>query len=200
MLYEVITAEYAELLEQYPGKRIIMPMLGTAMQRLGTLYQAADKAGIKDVVLLGYSLVDSYQKLAKSGMDMKSLGSPDMKITDARVERQGKEVPKKNCIMPITGAFGQDTAPLALAAKGEHQLLKLNPETDVVVMTQNTIPVNNIPEIMAEIEASIKAMGIPFVWGPHASGHGSKEDCKKVYQAITKNKPEGKDVYSYNFV
>ncbi len=188
--------EYADLIKQYPGKRIIMPMLGTAMQRLGTLYQAADKAGIKDVVLLGYSLVDSYTNLKKSDMDMKALGSEEMNIYDARIARNGKFVPNKNCIMPITGAFGQPEAPLAMAIEGQHQLLKLNPETDVIVMTQNTIPVNGIPEILGEIEAKAKAMKIPFVWGPHASGHGSKEDCKKVYKAITKNKPEGKDVYA----
>lgn len=133
-----------DVFKENKDSRIVYSILSTNVTRIVQAGRAAVAAGKTDMVLEGWTLNAMMKASQQSGFDIGKMIDPKGKFQihsgySDEAEKIQKERPESSVVV-ASGAFGQDTAALPKALKGEHKRLEINNDSDVIIVAQGPIP------------------------------------------------------------
>jgi len=166
-----------EKIFQQSSGRIITATFSSLINRIQQLIQLSEKYG-RRVVLDGFSLKANVE-IAK---ELKQISIK--KETQIPISEIDKYPPQKITVIG-TGAQGEGQAMLMRIASGEHRFITLR-KGDSIVFSSSVIPgnersVQKIKDLFYRIGARVYHYGMMDI---HASGHGYKEELRKMIQLI----------------
>jgi ribonuclease J len=180
-----IRRHLTDLVADNEGRAIVAGILGSQLDRLASLGQAAEANG-RSLVVSGGSLAQNVQTLTRSGVDLEA-------VTGARIltPQQARDLPAHQVLVATTGAFAQPNAGLTRAAERLPGALCIDNETTVII-PQRAIP--NVQGPRAAMIAKLERQGAQVVtaeravdmgYGPiHQTGHAIQGDVKLLYALV----------------
>ena len=174
---ESVIQENLEKIFQEAEGRIIASTFSSLINRIQQLITLSEKYG-RRVVLDGFSLKANVE-IAK---ELKQISIK--KETQIPISEIDKYPPQKITVIG-TGAQGEGQAMLMRIASGEHRFITLR-KGDSIVFSSSVIPgnersVQKIKDLFYRIGARVYHYGMMDI---HASGHGYKEELRKMIQLI----------------
>lgn len=162
--------------------KFIVTTYSSHIARLNQIIQASEKAGRK-IVFIGRSLTKTKEVALKLGYLKIQNGTeirPDQIInyTDQQVT------------FVVAGSQGQENSAMVRITNGEFKEVKLK-ENDTVIFSSDPIPGNEV--LVYELIDDMARKGVKVFYsevGPdfHVSGHGAKEELKKMIQFLKPKK------------
>jgi ribonuclease J len=167
------------------GRAVVAGILGTQLDRLASLAQAATANG-RSLVVTGRSLVDNLVALRRSGADIDGIvGTPLL------LPNEAQDLPADKALVVTTGAFAQPMAGLTRAAERLPGALWIGPDTTVIIPQR---PIPPIAHAYAQMVSRLERLGAIVVipdraeqagYGPlHQSGHAIERDAKLLYSLL----------------
>jgi ribonuclease J len=170
-----------DALEQLIGKapgRVLVTTFASNIGRLREVVRSANKLGRKTAVV-GRSMEENLRVARELGfMDI-----PDGSLLELR---EINELPANKVVLLSTGSQGEPTSVLSRIARGDHPLVKIQPN-DTVIFSASPVPGNeesvarSIDNLFRRGARVIYQMIDPRV---HVSGHASREELKHLLDLI----------------
>lgn len=159
--------------------RIVVTTISSNISRMKQVMNVAEKLNRK-VVFLGRST----ERKASIARDLGYLSTPRGLTVHAR---RAKRMDKKSLVYIASGSYGQPGSALAKAARGENDLLTIDPRDTVIFLGDPSPPgskssVDGLVDRM--IGANIDVHYYDLQEDLHVSGHGSQEDIKTLFALI----------------
>ncbi len=179
-LSEKLISENLEKIFQRADGRIITATFSSLVNRVQDIIELSEKHGRK-VVIEGYGMMKNVELAINLGLIKANKNT----FID---RRKADSIPPRKTTIICTGAQGEERAALMRITQGEHRFFELR-KKDTVVFSSSVIPgnersVQNLRDDILRQGADIyhyKMMDI------HASGHGHREELKKMIEMIKPN-------------
>src|SRR5947209_10972288 len=165
------------LVESAPG-RVLVTTFASNLGRLREVVRSAHKLGRKTGVV-GRSMEENLRVARELGF----LNIPDGSLIDLR---ELNELPPEKVVILSTGSQGEPTSVLSRIARGDHPLVKIQPN-DTVIFSASPVPGNeesvarSIDNLFRRGARVIYQMIDPRV---HVSGHASREELKHLLDLV----------------
>jgi ribonuclease J len=170
-----------DALEQLIGKapgRVLVTTFASNIGRLREVVRSAHKLGRKTAVV-GRSMEENLRVARELGfMDI-----PDGSLVELR---EINELPPDKIVLLSTGSQGEPSSVLSRIARGDHPLVKIQPN-DTVIFSASPVPGNeesvarSIDNLFRRGARVIYQMIDPRV---HVSGHASREELKHLLDLV----------------
>src|SRR5207237_2632022 len=166
-----------ELIGAAPG-RVLVTTFASNIGRLREVVRSAHKLGRKTAVV-GRSMEENLRVARELGfMDI-----PEGSLLELREINQ---LPPDKVVLLSTGSQGEPTSVLSRIARGDHPLVKIQPN-DTVIFSASPVPGNE--ESVARSIDNLFRRGARVVYQTidprvHVSGHGSREDLKHMLELV----------------
>jgi ribonuclease J len=170
-----------DALEQLIGKapgRVLVTTFASNIGRLREVVRSAHKLGRKTAVV-GRSMEENLRVARELGfMDI-----PEGSLVELR---EVNDMPPDRVVLLSTGSQGEPTSVLSRIARGDHPLVKIQPN-DTVIFSASPVPGNeesvarSIDNLFRRGARVIYQMIDPRV---HVSGHASREELKHLLELI----------------
>lgn len=168
-----VVEEVKKLLQEIKG-RVVISCFSTQILRIKMLIEVCRKLN-KKIFFAGRSL----QNMVELSMELKIFKHEDFFIPAEQI----KNVPEHNLVIFTTGSQGEPSSGLQLMSLDKHRAVKLT-EKDTVIMSSSVIPGNELQ--IAELHNHLVKKGLKIITHRdrkiHVSGHGSKEEIKKIIE------------------
>ena len=179
-LSEKTISENLEKIFQKANGRIITATFSSLVNRVQDIIELSEKHGRK-VIIEGYGMKTNVELAMNLGL----ISANKNTFVD---RRKADSVPPEKTTIICTGAQGEERAALMRITQGQHRFFELR-ERDTVVFSSSVIPgnersVQNLRDDILRQGADIyhyKMMDI------HASGHGQREELRKMIEMIDPN-------------
>jgi ribonuclease J len=182
---EEIRRNLTRLVADNRGRAVIAGILGSQLDRLASLGQAAQANG-RSLVITGRSLAQNVQTLRRAGVDLEA-------VTGATIltPQQAREVPADRVLVATTGAFAQPNAGLTRASERLPGALWIDRDTTVII-PQRSIPsihgpraamVSKLEKLGAQVITAERAADLGY-GSIHQSGHAIESDVKLLYTLV----------------
>ena len=166
-----------QLIEGAPG-RVLVTTFASNIGRLREVVRSAHKLGRKTAVV-GRSMEENLRVARELGfMDI-----PEGSLVDLRVTN---DLPPEKVVLLSTGSQGEPTSVLSRIARGDHPLVKIQPD-DTVIFSASPVPGNeesvsrSIDNLFRRGARVIYQMIDPRI---HVSGHASREELKHLLDLV----------------
>ena len=166
------------LFSKYPDQRLIIASFASNVHRIQQIINSSEKYGRK-VILSGRSMMNVTETaLALNKLKVK-------KDTLIDIKEMNKYDPSQLVII-TTGSQGEPLSALTRIAYGEHKRIKIVPGSDVVILSANPIPGNEISvnRVINQLMESGAEVIYKTLSEIHVSGHASREDLKLVMSLV----------------
>src|SRR5207248_792787 len=166
-----------ELIESAPG-RVLVTTFASNIGRLREVVKSAYKLGRRSAVV-GRSMEENLRVARELGfMDI-----PDGSLLELR---ETNELPPEKIVLLSTGSQGEPTSVLSRIARGDHPLVKIQPN-DTVIFSASPVPGNE--ESVARSIDNLFRRGARVVYQTidprvHVSGHASREELKHMLELV----------------
>jgi ribonuclease J len=170
-----------EALEQLIGAapgRVLVTTFASNIGRLAEVVRSAHKLGRKAAVV-GRSMEENL----RVARDLGFLPIPDGSLVDLR---ELHELPPNKIVLLSTGSQGEPTSVMSRIARGDHPLVKIQPD-DTVIFSASPVPGNeesvarSIDNLFRRGARVIYQMIDPRV---HVSGHASREELRHLLDLV----------------
>jgi ribonuclease J len=166
-----------QLIAAAPG-RVLVTTFASNIGRLREVVRSAHKLGRKTAVV-GRSMEENLRVAKELGF---------MKIPDGSLIelRESNDLPPDKVVLLSTGSQGEPTSVLSRIARGDHPLVKIQPN-DTVIFSASPVPGNeesvarSIDNLFRRGARVIYQMIDPRV---HVSGHASREELKHLLDLV----------------
>ncbi|OFW82645.1 MAG: hypothetical protein A2018_08035 [Alphaproteobacteria bacterium GWF2_58_20] len=177
MTEHAVRETFRRIMKQNPDKRFITAVMGRNTERVAGLVKVAAEMG-RQIVHEGPALKKTLYLCKRAGIDLRSL-HPDVKIHDGKSQLARKLAPSQMAGM-ITGTQAEINAALDLASRGDHRRLRLDPKTDILIISASLIPGNEarVHKLVADLRAQGFIVIVSRDEDVASSGHPAAEDCK----------------------
>jgi ribonuclease J len=166
-----------ELIESAPG-RVLVTTFASNIGRLREVVKSAYKLGRRSAVV-GRSMEENLRVARELGfMDI-----PDGSLVDVR---ETTDLPANKVVLLSTGSQGEPTSVMSRIARGDHPLVKIQPD-DTVIFSASPVPGNeesvarSIDNLFRRGARVIYQMIDPRV---HVSGHASREELTHLLDLV----------------
>jgi ribonuclease J len=166
-----------QLIAKAPG-RVLVTTFASNIGRLREVVRSAHKLGRKTAVV-GRSMEENLRVARELGfMDI-----PDGSLVELR---EANDLPPEQLVLLSTGSQGEPTSVLSRIARGDHPLVKIQPN-DTVIFSASPVPGNeesvarSIDNLFRRGARVIYQMIDPRV---HVSGHASREELKHLLDLV----------------
>jgi ribonuclease J len=162
-----------QLIANAPG-RVLVTTFASNIGRLREVVRSAHKLGRKTAVV-GRSMEENLRVARELGfMDV-----PEGSIVEVR---EVNDLPANKVVLLSTGSQGEPTSVLSRIARGDHPLVKIQPE-DTVIFSASPVPGNE--ESVARAIDNLFRRGARVIYQMidprvHVSGHASREELKHL--------------------
>jgi ribonuclease J len=170
-----------DALEQLIGKapgRVLVTTFASNIGRLREVVRSAHKLGRKTAVV-GRSMEENLRVARELGfMDI-----PDGSLVELR---EVNDLPPDKVVLLSTGSQGEPTSVLSRIARGDHPLVKIQPN-DTVIFSASPVPGNE--ESVARSIDNLFRRGARVIYQMidsriHVSGHASREELKHLLDLV----------------
>jgi ribonuclease J len=172
-----VRAALEQLIEAAPG-RVLVTTFASNIGRLREVVRSAHRLGRKTAVV-GRSMEENLRVAGELGfMDI-----PDGSLVDLR---ETNELPPDKVVLLSTGSQGEPTSVLSRIARGDHPLVKIQPN-DTVIFSASPVPGNE--ESVARSIDNLFRRGARVIYQMidpriHVSGHASREELKHLLHLV----------------
>lgn len=166
-----------ELIQAAPG-RVLVTTFASNIGRLREVVKSAHKLGRKTAVV-GRSMEENLRVARELGfMDI-----PDGALLELR---ETNDLAPEKVVLLSTGSQGEPTSVLSRIARGDHPLVKIQPN-DTVIFSASPVPGNE--ESVARSIDNLFRRGAQVVYQMidprvHVSGHASREELKHLLELV----------------
>jgi ribonuclease J len=166
-----------QLIEAAPG-RVLVTTFASNIGRLREVVKSAHKLGRK-VAIVGRSMEENLRVARELGF----MNIPENSLVELR---EINEMPPEKVVLLSTGSQGEPTSVLSRIARGDHPLVKIQPN-DTVIFSASPVPGNeesvarSIDNLFRRGARVIYQMIDPRV---HVSGHASREELKHLLNLV----------------
>jgi ribonuclease J len=166
-----------QLIEAAPG-RVLVTTFASNIGRLREVVRSAHKLGRKTAIV-GRSMEENLRVASELGfMDI-----PDGSLVELR---EMNDLPPNKVVLLSTGSQGEPTSVLSRIARGDHPLVKIQPN-DTVIFSASPVPGNE--ESVARSIDNLFRRGARVIYQTidprvHVSGHASREELKHLLELI----------------
>lgn len=166
-----------ELIQSAPG-RVLVTTFASNIGRLREVVKSAHKLGRKTAVV-GRSMEENLRVARELGfMDI-----PDGALIELR---ETNDLAPEKVVLLSTGSQGEPTSVLSRIARGDHPLVKIQPN-DTVIFSASPVPGNE--ESVARSIDNLFRRGARVVYQMidprvHVSGHASREELKHLLELV----------------
>src|SRR5205085_286985 len=166
-----------QLIAAAPG-RVLVTTFASNIGRLREVVKSAHKLGRKTGVV-GRSMEENLRVARELGF----MNIPDGSLVDLR---EFNELPPEKVVILSTGSQGEPTSVLSRIARGDHPLVRIQPN-DTVIFSASPVPGNeesvarSIDNLFRRGARVIYQMIDPRV---HVSGHASREELKHLLDLV----------------
>src|ERR687886_3133400 len=162
-----------QLIAGAPG-RVLVTTFASNIGRLREVVRSAHKLGRKAAVV-GRSMEENLKVARELGF----LDVPDGSLVDLH---EIGDLPANKVVLLSTGSQGEPTSVLSRIARGDHPLVRIQPD-DTVVFSASPVPGNE--ESVARSIDNLFRRGARVIYQMidpriHVSGHGSREELKHL--------------------
>jgi ribonuclease J len=162
-----------QLIAAAPG-RVLVTTFASNIGRLREVVRSAHKLGRTSAVV-GRSMEENLRVARELGF----MNVPDGSLVDVR-ETNG--LPPEQVVLLSTGSQGEPTSVLSRIARGDHALVKIQPD-DTVIFSASPVPGNE--ESVARAIDNLFRRGARVIYQTidprvHVSGHASREELKHL--------------------
>jgi ribonuclease J len=162
-----------QLIANAPG-RVLVTTFASNIGRLREVVRSADKLGRKTAVV-GRSMEENLRVARELGF----MNVPEGSVVDIR---EVNELPANKVVLLSTGSQGEPTSVLSRIARGDHPLVRIQPE-DTVIFSASPVPGNE--ESVARAIDNLFRRGARVIYQMidprvHVSGHASREELKHL--------------------
>jgi ribonuclease J len=166
-----------ELIDAAPG-RVMVTTFASNIGRLREVVRSAHKLGRKTAVV-GRSMEENLRVARELGF----MNIPDGSLVDLR---ETNDMPPDKVVLLSTGSQGEPTSVLSRIARGDHPLVKIQPN-DTVIFSASPVPGNE--ESVARAIDNLFRRGARVVYQMidprvHVSGHASREELKHLLDLV----------------
>src|ERR671932_95136 len=166
-----------QLIASAPG-RVLVTTFASNIGRLREVVRSAHKLGRKTAVV-GRSMEENLRVARELGfMDI-----PDGSLVDVR---ETNDLPPEKIVLLSTGSQGEPTSVLSRIARGDHPLVRIQPN-DTVVFSASPVPGNE--ESVARAIDNLFRRGARVIYQAidprvHVSGHASREELRHLLNLV----------------
>src|ERR687884_287294 len=162
-----------QLIASAPG-RVLVTTFASNIGRLREVVRSANKLGRKTAVV-GRSMEENLRVARELGF----LNVPEGSLVDVR---EVNELPANKVVLLSTGSQGEPTSVLSRIARGDHPLVRIQPD-DTVIFSASPVPGNE--ESVARAIDNLFRRGARVIYQMidprvHVSGHASREELKHL--------------------
>jgi ribonuclease J len=166
-----------QLIETAPG-RVLVTTFASNIGRLREVVRSAHRLGRKTAVV-GRSMEENLKVARELGF----LDIPDGSLVELR---EINDLPPEKVVLLSTGSQGEPTSVLSRIARGDHPLVKIQPN-DTVVFSASPVPGNE--ESVARSIDNLFRRGARVIYQAidprvHVSGHASREELTHLLKLI----------------
>jgi ribonuclease J len=166
-----------QLIAEAPG-RVLVTTFASNIGRLREVVRSAHKLGRKTAVV-GRSMEENLRVARELGfMDI-----PEGSLAELR---ETNDLPPEKVVLLSTGSQGEPTSVLSRIARGDHPLVKIQPN-DTVIFSASPVPGNE--ESVARSIDNLFRRGARVIYQMidpriHVSGHASREELKHLLDLV----------------
>ncbi|MBV8716866.1 MAG: ribonuclease J [Chloroflexi bacterium] len=166
-----------ELIDAAPG-RVLVTTFASNIGRLREVVRSAHKLGRKTAVV-GRSMEENLRVARELGF----MNIPEGSLVDLR---EANDLAPDKVVLLSTGSQGEPTSVLSRIARGDHPLVRIQPN-DTVIFSASPVPGNeesvarSIDNLFRRGARVIYQMIDPRV---HVSGHASREELKHLLELV----------------
>ena len=166
-----------QLIGAAPG-RVLVTTFASNIGRLREVVRSAHKLGRKTAIV-GRSMEENLRVARELGF----MNIPDGSLVDVR---ELNDAPPEKVVLLSTGSQGEPTSVMSRIARGDHPLVKIQPN-DTVIFSASPVPGNeesvarSIDNLFRRGARVIYQMIDPRV---HVSGHASREELKHLLDLV----------------
>jgi ribonuclease J len=162
-----------QLIATAPG-RVLVTTFASNIGRLREVVRSADKLGRKTAVV-GRSMEENLRVARELGF----MNVPEGSLVDVR---EVNDLPANKVVLLSTGSQGEPTSVLSRIARGDHPLVRIQPD-DTVIFSASPVPGNE--ESVARAIDNLFRRGARVIYQMidprvHVSGHASREELKHL--------------------
>jgi ribonuclease J len=162
-----------QLIATAPG-RVLVTTFASNIGRLREVVRSADKLGRKTAVV-GRSMEENLRVARELGF----MNVPEGSLVEVR---EVNDLPANKVVLLSTGSQGEPTSVLSRIARGDHPLVKIQPD-DTVIFSASPVPGNE--ESVARAIDNLFRRGARVIYQMidprvHVSGHASREELKHL--------------------
>ncbi|MCA1645823.1 MAG: ribonuclease J [Chloroflexi bacterium] len=172
-----VREELELLIDKAPG-RVLVTTFASNIGRLREVVRSAHKLGRKTAIV-GRSMEQNLKVAGELGF----MNIPDGSLVDLR---EINSLPPNKVVLLSTGSQGEPTSVLSRIARGDHPLVKIQPN-DTVIFSASPVPGNE--ESVARSIDNLFRRGARVIYQAidphvHCSGHASKEELKHLLDLL----------------
>src|SRR5919202_5141571 len=166
-----------QLIANAPG-RVLVTTFASNIGRLREVVRSANKLGRKTAIV-GRSMEENLRVARELGF----LNVPEGSLVDIR---EVQDLPANKVVLLSTGSQGEPTSVLSRIARGDHPLVRIQPD-DTVIFSASPVPGNE--ESVARSIDNLFRRGARVIYQAidprvHVSGHGSREELKHLLDLV----------------
>ena len=166
-----------ELIEAAPG-RVLVTTFASNIGRLREVVKSAHKVGRKTAVV-GRSMEENLRVARELGF----MNIPEGSLVELRATN---DLAPEKVVLLSTGSQGEPTSVLSRIARGDHPLVKIQPN-DTVIFSASPVPGNE--ESVARAIDNLFRRGARVIYQMidprvHVSGHASREELKHLLDLV----------------
>ena len=166
-----------QLIQAAPG-RVLVTTFASNIGRLREVVKSAHKLGRKTAVV-GRSMEENLRVARELGF----MNIPEGSLVELR---ESNELAPEKVVLLSTGSQGEPTSVLSRIARGDHPLVKIQPN-DTVIFSASPVPGNE--ESVARSVDNLFRRGARVIYQMidprvHVSGHASREELKHLLSLV----------------